>query len=53
VIKINVDAAVSKNTGRGAVAAVARDHDGMYMGAYALVFPGNTDAKTLEALACR
>jgi ribonuclease HI len=53
VLKINVDAAVSKNTGRGAVAAIARDHEGMFMGASAPVFPGNTDAETLEALACR
>jgi hypothetical protein len=53
VLKINVDAAVSKNTGRGAVVAIARDHEGMFMGASALVFPGNTDAETLKALACR
>jgi ribonuclease HI len=53
VMKINIDAAVSKNTGRGAVAAIARDHEGMFMGASALVFLGNTDAETLKALACR
>ncbi|XP_071678677.1 uncharacterized protein [Lolium perenne] len=53
VTKINVDAAVSKNTGLGAVAAVARDAEGVFCGASAVVFPGKTDAENLEALACR
>jgi ribonuclease HI len=53
VTKINVDAAVSKNTGLGTVAAVARDEEGVFCGASAVVFPGKTDAETLEALACR
>jgi hypothetical protein len=48
-MKINVDAAVRKNIGRGAVAAIARDHEGMFMGASAMVSPGNTDAEILEA----
>ena len=52
-IKINVDAAVGKNTGRGSVAAVARDEMGVFVGASSLVFPGRTEAETLEALACR
>jgi ribonuclease HI len=53
VTKVNVDAAVSKNTGIGSVAAIARDHIGLFLGASALVFPGQMDAETLEALACR
>jgi ribonuclease HI len=53
VMKINVDAAVSKNTGLGAVAAVARNAEGVFCGASAVVLPGKTDAETLEALACR
>ncbi|KAK1699140.1 hypothetical protein QYE76_015837 [Lolium multiflorum] len=52
-MKINVDAAVSKNTGLGAVAAVARNTEGVFCGASAVVLPGKTDAETLEALACR
>ena len=32
-VKINVDAAVSKNSGRGAVAAVARNELGGFAGA--------------------
>ncbi|KAK1665079.1 hypothetical protein QYE76_053238 [Lolium multiflorum] len=53
VMKINVDAAVSKNTGLGAVAAVARNVEGVFCGASAVVLPRKTDAETLEALACR
>ncbi|KAK1666385.1 hypothetical protein QYE76_054544 [Lolium multiflorum] len=53
VMKINVDAAVSKNTGLGAVAAVARNAEGVFCGASTVVLPGKTDAETLEALACR
>jgi ribonuclease HI len=53
IVKINVDAAVGKSHGRGAVAAVARSDRGVYMGASAIVLLGNTDPETLEALACR
>jgi ribonuclease HI len=52
-MKINVDAAVRKTSSSGAVAAIARDDEGRYMGASAVVFPGKTDPETLEALACR
>jgi hypothetical protein len=37
--KINVDAAVGKNTGRGSVAAVAQDDTRLYLGASVVVFP--------------
>lgn len=52
VVKVNVDAAVSKNTGCGSVAAVARSDQGEFLGASARVFPGKTEAETLEAMAC-
>jgi hypothetical protein len=51
--KINVDAAIGKNTKVGSVAAVARDCQGNYLGASAVVFQHFTDPQTLEALACR
>jgi ribonuclease HI len=53
VIKINVDAAMSKNTRRGLVAAVARDDTGQFVGASAVVLSGQGAAETVEALACR
>jgi hypothetical protein len=53
LVKINVDAATSKNTNRGAIAAVARSSDGVYLGASSVVFDDVTDAESLEALACR
>jgi hypothetical protein len=51
--KINVDAAVRKNQNCGAVAAVCRGDDGVYLGASAVVVQGISDPTTLEALACR
>jgi ribonuclease HI len=53
MIKINVDAAVGKGSGRGSVAAIARSAEGEYMGASAVVLNGKTEPETLEALACR
>ncbi|KAK1697051.1 hypothetical protein QYE76_013748 [Lolium multiflorum] len=53
MVKINVDAAVGKNLKRGSVAAIARSSDGVFLGASALIYPGVTEAETLEALACR
>lgn len=52
-MKINVDAAVSKNRGKVAAAAVARDGSGAYLGASVLVCEGTTEPETVEALACR
>jgi hypothetical protein len=41
VVRINIDAAVSKNMGCGSVAAVNRDeHDRLFRGASARVFLG-------------
>jgi hypothetical protein len=38
VTKVNIAATVSKNTGRGSVAAIARDHIDLFLGASALAF---------------
>jgi hypothetical protein len=46
--KINVDAAVSKDSGLSASAAVARDEGGNFLGASALVVEGNTDAEVVR-----
>lgn len=52
-VKINVDAALSKNSRRIAVAAIARDCEGKYLGASGLVFEGITEPEIAEILACR
>ncbi|KAF8686692.1 hypothetical protein HU200_043525 [Digitaria exilis] len=51
--KINVDAAISKNSGFATVVAVARDDTGTFIGASTVVSYGTTDPKTMEAMACR
>ena len=51
VAKINVDAAVSKNSKMASVAAVARDETGLFLGASAVVSQGITDPETMEVLA--
>jgi hypothetical protein len=53
LMKINVDAAVGKHYPRGAVAAIARNAQGMFMGASAVTIPDKADAEMLEILACR
>jgi ribonuclease HI len=53
VTKINVDAAVSKGTARGAVGVVCRSQNGDVLGVSAMVFEGLTEPGILEALACR
>ncbi|KAI5003835.1 hypothetical protein ZWY2020_030995 [Hordeum vulgare] len=53
VVKINVDGAVARNIHGGAVAAVCRDHSGMYLGASAVVYRGIVDHFLLETFACR
>jgi hypothetical protein len=52
-MKINVDAMLSKNTRRAAVVAIARDGEGTFLGASALVLEGLSEAEVAEALACR
>ena len=51
--KINVDAALAKNTTKFTMAAVARDEAGNFLGASALVMEGITDPEMAEAMACR
>jgi ribonuclease HI len=51
-IKINADAAVSRDQERGAVACVSRDSRGTFCGASAIVFDGMINPEVLEALAC-
>jgi ribonuclease HI len=53
VAKINVDAALSKNTSTASTAAVARDAVGNFLGASSVVIHGITDPETMEVLAFR
>ena len=53
MMKINVDAALSKNSSMAAVAAVARDEAGIFQGASALVVTGVSSPEIAEALAGR
>jgi ribonuclease HI len=51
--KVNVDAALSENSGICSAAAVARDGEGRFLGASALVLDGSFDPETVEAMARR
>ncbi|GJN09926.1 hypothetical protein PR202_ga27980 [Eleusine coracana subsp. coracana] len=53
LMKINVDATLSKNVARGSVAAVARDGEGNFLGASAMNLLGISDPESMEALAYR
>jgi len=48
VLKVNVDAALSKNSDIAAMAAVARDETGMFLGASALVVEGITSPEVAK-----
>jgi ribonuclease HI len=52
-VKVNVDAAVSKNFPAAAISAVARDEGGQFLGASVVVLQGVSDPESLEAMACR
>jgi glutamate formiminotransferase len=52
-MKVNVDATISKNSGRASVAAVAHDQVRMFLGASGVVLESITDVETAEAIACR
>jgi hypothetical protein len=52
VAKVNVDAAVSKNSSIAAIATVAWSTAGEFLGASSMVLKGLSDPETLEALAC-
>ena len=51
--KLNVDAALSKNSRMASVVAVARDGAGRFLGASAVVMLGISDPETMEVLALR
>ena len=53
VAKINVDAAVSKNSRMASVAAVTMDEAGLFLRASAVVSQGIIDRETMEVLAFR
>lgn len=53
VMKINVDATISKNTGRSAAAAIARVGTGSFIGASVLIIDGITEPESMEVVACR
>jgi hypothetical protein len=53
MVKVNVDAALSKNSSMGSIADVVRRGDSTFMGASSVVLAGITEPETLEALACR
>jgi ribonuclease HI len=48
-----VDAALSKNSPKGAIAAVARSSEGSFLGASSLVINDVTDPETMGVLACQ
>lgn len=50
--KIYVDGGVHRGEQKGAVSAVRRDANGVYLGASSVVFEGLTHPATLEAIAC-
>jgi hypothetical protein len=53
LVNINVDATVSKNSDQAALAAIARDVNGIFIGPSAVVSFGITDPESLEAMACQ
>jgi ribonuclease HI len=53
MVKINVDAALSKNDLKASAAAIARDETGRFLGASALVLRGISDPEVMESIACR
>lgn len=51
-VKINVDGAVAKTESKGAVGAVCRNDQGLFLGASAITIDGITNPEVLEAMAC-
>lgn len=51
--KFNVDAAVGRSGTYGAVETICRNHEGVFLGASAVVYRNIGDPTTLEALAVR
>jgi len=53
IMKINVDAAISKNSSKASASVVARDSSGMFVGASVVVTEGISNPEIMEAVACR
>ncbi|TVU41435.1 hypothetical protein EJB05_14952, partial [Eragrostis curvula] len=53
MMKVNVDAAMSKNRSIAACAAVARTESGDFLGASVIIMEGALNPKVAEVLACR
>jgi hypothetical protein len=53
LVKINVHAAMGKNTGIAALAAIARNEQGLFLGASSITLQGKSNPELLEVLACR
>jgi ribonuclease HI len=53
MMKINVDASVSKNKKISSAVVVDRNTAGVFLGASAIVLEGVTDLETMEVMACR
>ena len=52
-MKINVDAALAKNSGTVVAAAVARDFAERFLGASAVLMEGSLEPETVEAISCK
>jgi hypothetical protein len=52
-MKINVDAAISKNTNRASATTIVRDGGGQFLGASTLVVEGCVDPETMEVVAVK
>lgn len=52
-MKINVDAAISKNMNMASAATIVRDGGDQFLGASTLVVEGCADPETMEVVACR
>jgi len=52
VVKINVDARVSKSSNTSATAAIAKNANGNFLGASAVVWEGFEDPEILETMTC-
>ena len=52
-MKINVDAALAKNSGIVAAVAVARDFAERFLGASVVVMEGSLEPETVEAISCK
>jgi hypothetical protein len=52
MMKINVDAAISKNSGRATTTTIVRDRAGTFQGALVLVVDGPMNPETMELVVC-